>query len=201
MTGGSFAPYGPVLTSALTDAGLSDGVIGRLAEHGVTGDLLKGLLATPGLRSSDDASGLLLLVRSGLSEDEVLDWARVGSLESGARLFSTGIPIEQVRTFPLHGEPLANLVRLHQEAHAHGISHDTMLWWVAGQVLSVKPPYVDEAAYAKWRSTGVHHMGMPRAALACAAGLSPTEAVNMFTRGEFDDDALRALAGLRLSQG
>jgi hypothetical protein len=198
MTG--LTPYGPALTAALDAAGVPSVVSARLARHGFTRDFIASVVLTPGLRSPEDADALILLSRSGLDEDEMLAWARAGSLEAAFRLFSSGVSLASVRAFPLRQAPLKNLIRLHQVARDHGVLPDAILDWVTGGVMSVNPPHIDEDAYAMWRQTGVHHLGMRRAALACAAGLTPSEAVALADAGTIDDAALRLLAGLRVSE-
>ncbi len=173
----------------------------RLAAAKLPDGLLDGLLGTPGLATSDDTAGLLVLWQSGLTAEEILTWARLGSLEAAFRLESVGITAAQAAAFPLAGGGLHSLVRVVQEAAKHGLRADDLPLWLTGGVVSLTPPFVHEARFARWRATAVHHIGMRRAAVACAAGLSPDEATALVHAGTFTEEPLRLLAALRHPPG
>lgn len=188
-------PYGPRLSARLKKAGIPSGAVRQLAVASVPATFLEDLLNTHGLTSADDARALLLFMRSEFEQPEILAWARLGSLTEAARLMSKNLTPDVAAAFTLDPERgLKDLVRVVQIANANGMRVDDLALWVSGGVLTLKPPYFNEAVFATWRSTGVHYLGMRRAALACGAGLSVNEAVAMFDEGTFDEDSLRMLA-------
>jgi len=77
-----------------------------------------------------------------------------------------------------------------------GLRDEDLLLWHTGGVLSMFEPYLNQRLWPTWRTVAVHQIGMRRAALACAAKVSPKEAVDMVAAGTFSADGLRMLAAL-----
>lgn len=185
------------LAAALTTLGIGLPIATKIARAGIPWPFVHSLLGTPGLRNAEDVSGLIVLWDE-RSPDVVLTWSRIGSLTAAYRLDAQGVRPDLARQFPLEpGQPLGDLVRMVQEAHRVGIHVEDLLLWHTGGVLRCTGPFLDEGAFATWRSTAVQHIGMRRAAVACAAGLSPAEAITQVRTGEFDEARLRMLAALR----
>jgi hypothetical protein len=169
----------------------------KIARAGIPWTFIESLLDTPGLMTPDDVRGLITLW-DGQSEDIICDWARVGSLEAAYRLDAQGFSLDLARTFPLApDQSMTALVRMVQEARKRGMRPEDLLLWHTGGILSTREPWIDDTKFAAWRATGVRQIGMRRAALACAAGLKPTEAVEQVWAGTFDEPRLRLLAALR----
>lgn len=190
--------YGPRLQARLKAHGIPLGAVRQLADAAVPGPFLDDLLNTPGLGNADDARALLLFLASDFEPVEILAWARLGALTEAARLMSRNLTPDVAASFTLDPKRgLKDLVRVVQIAHEHGLRAEDLWLWVAGGVLSLRAPHINEAAFGTWRSTGALHLGMHRAALACGAGLGVQEAIDMFDAGTFDEDGLRMLAALR----
>ena len=190
--------YGPRLSARLKTAGIPIGPVRHLAAANVPAPFLEDLLNTPGLACADDARALLLFLTSEFDQDEILAWARLGSLTEAARLMSRDLTPAVAASFTLDPtRGLKDLVRVVQVAHEHGMRMEDLPLWVAGGALSLTAPHYVDAVFAPWRATGVHHLGMRRAALACGAGLTAREAIDMFTAGTFDEETLRLMAAFR----
>jgi hypothetical protein len=169
----------------------------RLAQAGIPWSLVQTLVATPGLGQADDFSGLLVLWDE-QSEQEILTWARIGSLDAAYRLDALGVSPALAMVFPRDPDrSLHDLVRMVQEARKHGVRVADLLLWHTGGVLRASAPYIDENRFAQWRAVATQSIGMRRAAVACAAGLTPREAADRVRGGLFDENGLRMLAALR----
>lgn len=181
-------------------SGLDVGIalVERAAEVGLSWQLVERVLQGTGCRSAEDFVGLLNLASDGVDDAEMMRWARLGSLDAAVRLSRKNVSLGVVEAFPLtveHG--LADFLRLVQVAGKSGIRPDDLIWWHAAGVVSLKAPWVNESVWGPWRSVAVSMLGLDRAAVAAAAGLSPDEAARQVQAGTFDLAALRMMAGLR----
>ena len=178
--------------------GVGDAVWERLCAADVDWQLVVPWLGWPALAEVVDVLALVTLRGHGLSMGEIERWARLGGLDAGLRLSLKGIGPEVVARYPLgSGCGSAEVLRMMQASASTGMHVDDLLWWLTGGVLSLTAPYVSREVWAEWRRIGATQVGMRRAALAAAAGMSPAEAVSAVRQGRFDVNSLTMMAALR----
>lgn len=159
---------------------------------------LSGWLSLRSEWTDADVVALVNLPGLGLEIEEIEDWIRLGPLEVAVRLTLLLISADQVRQFPLDGKHGSEtFLEMWKSTKGTGMHVDDLLWWHTGGVLSLNKPYLNRALWAQWRSVGTTRIGMQRAALAAAAGLSPQAAVEAVEAGRDVEAAWRMLAGLR----
>lgn len=187
--------------AALAKVGVGEPLWKRLVAVEPDWERLQHWLTSTAKWGTDDVAALCSLHTMGLDDDEVEDWVLLGPLSVGLRLVLVGISPEQVRRFPLdakHGS--GAFLKMMQASTGTGIHIDDLLWWHTAGVMSLKPPYLHKTLWPQWRSVGATRLGMRRAALAAAAGLSPEVAITLASSGEFDAESLSMLAALRAGQ-
>lgn len=195
------APARDAVHSALGRVGIGEPLWLRLVAVGPDWERLQyWLLSTPKW-TPDDVAALCSLHGMGLDEGEIEDWVQLGPLNVGLRLVLISVTPAQVRQFPLdakHGA--AAFLKMMQASKGTGIHIDDLLWWHTAGVMSLNPPYLHKTLWPQWRSVGATRLGMRRAALAAAAGLTPEVAIALASSGEFDAESLSMLAALRTGQ-
>lgn len=187
------------VASGLAGLGVGIHLVERMHQVGVPWELVRTWLPTRALACAADAAGLTNFVNEGCDDDEITEWARLGGFETAYRLHLLGIAPSFVARFPLT-EPngLKAFLRMVQSITRTGIHVDELVWWHTAGVVSLVPPFLDQELWAQWRSMAVHHLGMRRAALCAAAGLSAHEAVQHSGEdSSFTEDALMMMAALR----
>lgn len=148
-----------------------------------------------------DVAALASLPGLGLEMEEMADWVRLGPIEAGLRLTLRGILPDRLRQFPLDGKHGSDaFLKMLQVTDGTGMHVDDLLWWHTAGVLSLSRPYLNKDLWPRWRSVGATRIGLRRAALAAAAGLSPEAAIAAVAAGEDDETAWRMLASLRVGQ-
>lgn len=186
------------LARTLTGYDVGVGMLERLHATGITWAFVQNLVtSTSALRTGEDVSALVTFL--GMAEEaEVGQWARLGSLDAGLRLHQMSVPWPLAHALAATaGADLSAVLRMLQTTRGTGIHLDDALHWHTAGVLTLSPPYLNQVLWGRWRAAAVHHLGMPVAALAAAAGLTVEEAVQQRHAGELDPDTLRLLAGLR----
>lgn len=183
---------------ALKKVGVGEPLWERLVAAGPDWERLDYWLTSTAKWGTDDVAALCSLRTMGLDDDEIEDWVLLGPLSVGLRLVLISIAPAQVRKFPLdakHGS--GAFLKMMQASTGTGIHIDDLLWWHTAGVMSLNPPYLHTTLWPQWRSVGATRLGMRRAALAAAAGLSPEVAITMAGNGDFDAESLSMLAALR----
>lgn len=170
----------------------------RMAEHRMPWVLLRAAVDAGALQGAEDANGLWVLRESGASESEMMAWIGLGSLDAACRLALQGVTPGQADSYR-RGEPdfLRHFLCMLTKADASNVRPPDVSLFFAGGVLVCKPPYLDPVSFSDWRRLAVRHVGWPKAALACAAGLSVREALQLVEDGSFDGESLMMLALLR----
>ena len=187
-----------VLVLKFVRLGVSVSLVERVAGCGYGWSFVESLTQTRGMTTAEDVAALVTLHGMDTPPGEVSQWAHLGSLDAAVRLLLKMVSLDTVQKFPLdadHGTD--SFLRMMQTISTAGIHADDVLWWYAGGVLRLSPPYLVPGVWAAWRSVAATRLGMRRAAVAAAAGFSPREAVAMVEAGEFDMEAVSMLAGLR----
>lgn len=182
----------------LLERGVKKSAVAQLRSRWEHWQALVGWLPSRSSWTDADVTALATMSGLGLDLDEIEDWLRLGPLEVAVRLTLLSISADRVRQFPLDGRHGSEtFLAMLQASKPTGMHLDDLLWWHTGGVLSLDKPYLNKSAWAQWRSVGALQIGMRRAALAAAAGLSPQAAVDAVAAGGVDDNAWRMLAGLR----
>lgn len=151
--------------------------------------------------TDEDVAALASMPGLGLEVEEMAEWVRLGPLQAGVRLTLRGILPDRVRQFPLDGTHGSEaFLEVLKKSDGTGMHVDDLLWWHTAGVLSLSKPYLNQSLWARWRSVGATAIGLRRAALAAAAGLSPEAAMQAVAAGEDDEGAWRMLASLRAGQ-
>lgn len=188
----------PGLASSLSALDVGVGVVERLNATNLGWEYVEALTHTRALSTGADVAALVTFANQGLTPTQITEWAQLGELDAGLRLFFKNVSIDTLRAFPMtadHG--LQAFLKMLGAVANTGIHVDDLLWWHTAGVVSLSPPHLDDGLWTTWRSVAVNHLGLRPAALAAAAGLSVTEAVEQWQRGEFDHEALLMMAGLR----
>jgi hypothetical protein len=174
------------------------GVIERLHATPLDWDYVRTLTHTRALTSAEDVAALVTFSNQGLGVEEITQWAQLGDMDAGLRLFLRNVPLDIIRAFPLNADHgLQAVLKMIGSVANTGIHiNDMPLWHTAG-VISLSPPHLHEDRWTVWRSAAVNYLGMRPAALAAAAGLSVPEAIEQWNTGEFDAEAMRMMAALR----
>lgn len=183
---------------SLRRAGASAGAVARLARSWTEWALLEQWVALRARWSDADVGALMALIGVCAETSEVEDWIRLGPIEAGLRLALKNVYPEQVQAFRLDASHTsANYLEMLKTTRTTGIHRDDLLLWHAAGVVSLDPPYLNQSLWRAWRAVGTTRIGMRTAALAAAAGLTPTGAVQAVETGQADEQAWRMLAGLR----
>jgi hypothetical protein len=182
----------------LSQHGVGTAALNRLRGSWTDWDVLAEWLPTRTTWTDSDVAALAVLPGLGLDLSEIEDWLRLGPLEVAVRLTLRSISASRVRQFPLDGRHGSEtFLAMWKATQSTGMHLDDLVWWHTGGVLSLDKPYVNKDLWAQWRSVGATRIGLRRAALAAAAGLSPQAAVEAVAAGRDDENAWRMLAGLR----
>ena len=189
----------------LVRVGCPPGTLSRLLVAGAAHSRVWALLVSSdrspeAVQGPSDLLGLMGLVLDEVDDREIARWARLGALATAFALHGRGYRPEQVEIFAEQARGRGGLVAVNQmilKATRVGmIEEDVPKWFLAG-VAFTRRPFVDGRAWTAWRQVAVHVTGMPTAALAAAAGLSPDETRTMHAAGQISRESLELMHQLR----
>ena len=148
-----------------------------------------------------DRLGVAALWRDGVDGAEIRAWARLGPMGQAYRLSGQGLTATEAAVFlPANGPTtwfLTALGRMLHKARASGMAAGDVRWWFQAGVVSLRPPFVDEAAWGRWRRVGLTCVGPRMVAQAAAAGLEPGEVEVLAAQGALTLEAVRLMAAMR----
>lgn len=198
---GAADPRQVQVCARLLAGGVSESAVRALCGRWTHWSALADWLPWRAVWTDEDVIALASMPGLGLEVDEMADWVRLGPLQAGVRLTLTGFLPDRLRQFPLDGTHGSEaFLSMWKATKGTGMHIDDLLWWHTAGVLSLNKPYVNQGLWTRWRSVGATRIGLRRAALAAAAGLSPEAAVEAVAAGGDYESAWRMLAGLRTGQ-